>query len=131
MRPALFWLFRWLDGLTAHACNSVMQDERVVPKEQLEHDLRALGVAKGQAVRLHASVKAVGWVVGGPDTVLHALLNVLTPAGTLMMLASWEDNTYDLEHWPEAKREAYLASCPAFDPATSQADRREMGVFAE
>ena len=37
-----------------------------------------------------------------------------------MMLASWEDHPYDLERWPEAKRQTYLAACPAFDPATSR-----------
>jgi aminoglycoside 3-N-acetyltransferase len=38
---------------------------------------------------LHASVKAIGWVVGGPDIILEALLDLLTPAGTLMMLVSY------------------------------------------
>lgn len=97
----------------------------VVTKDQAEHDLRALGVGEGQVVMLHTSVKAVGWVVGGPDTVLRALLDVLTSQGTLMMLASWEDNFYDLERCPEAKRQAYLTSCLAFDPTTSYADNRE------
>ena len=104
---------------------------RVVTQEQLEHDLRALGVTEGGLVMLHASVKAVGWIVGGPDTILHTLLGILTSQGTLMMLASWEDNPYDLERWPEAKRQAYHAACPAFDPATSRADHRELGILSE
>lgn len=48
-----------------------------------------------------------------------------------MMLASWEDNPHNLERWPEAKRQAYLTSCPASDPTTSRADHREMGVLTE
>lgn len=61
---------------------------------------------------LHASVKNVGWVVGGPDVVLDAILEVLTASGTLMMLASWEDNPYTLRHWAKERQEAYLQECP-------------------
>lgn len=108
-----------------------MPRDSVVTEDQLEHDLRALGVREGQVVMLHASVKAVGWVIGGPCRVLRALLEILTPQGTLMMLANWEDNPYDLERWPEAKRQAYLTSYPSFDPATSRADHRELGFLTE
>lgn len=108
-----------------------MPKRRVVTRDQLEHDLRGLGVTAGQVVMLHASVKAVGWLVGGPDMILRALLDLLTSRGTLMMLASWEDNPYDLERWPKAKRRAYLEACPAFDPATSRADHRELSILTE
>lgn len=57
----------------------------LVTKSCLVADLRGLGVHAGQSVMLHASVKAIGWVVGGPDVVLDALLEVLTPSGTLIM----------------------------------------------
>ncbi|WP_045235111.1 aminoglycoside 3-N-acetyltransferase [Deinococcus pimensis] len=97
----------------------------------IQRDLRALGVHAGQVLMLHASVKCVGWVVGGPDALLQALLAVLTPAGTLMMLAGWEDNPYELDNWTEEKRQAYLAACPAFDPRTSRADHRELSILAE
>lgn len=73
---------------------------------------------------MHASVKAVGWVVGGPDIVLEALLDVLTPKGTLMMYVAWEDGTYEMRQWPKEKRQAYLEECPGFDPATSRAYRK-------
>ena len=93
----------------------------LVTRSRLVHDLKALGVGPGQVVMLHASVKAVGWVVGGPDVILHALREVLGPDGTLMMYVGWEDNPYDLGSWPEAKRRVYLDECPAFDPANSRA----------
>jgi aminoglycoside 3-N-acetyltransferase len=70
---------------------------------------------------LHASVKAVGWIVGGPDTILRALMDVLTPSGTLMMYVGWPDGTQEMECWPEDRRRAYLDECPPFDPATSRA----------
>lgn len=102
-----------------------------VTKGQLAAGLRTLGVAAGQTVMLHASVRAIGWVLGGPRVVLEALLDVLSPGGTLMMLASWEGAPYRMERWPAAQQAACLAECPAFDPATSPAAHREMSILAE
>jgi aminoglycoside 3-N-acetyltransferase len=96
----------------------------LVTRSRLVGDFRALGVQPGQVVMLHASVRAVGWAVGGPDVVLHALREALGPDGTLMMMVGWEDNPYDLDSWPEDRRRAYLEECPPFDPATSRAHRK-------
>jgi aminoglycoside 3-N-acetyltransferase len=63
-----------------------------VTRSMLARDLRQLGVAMGNTVMLHASVKAIGWIVGGPDVVIQALLDSLGVEGTLMMLVSWEDS---------------------------------------
>ena len=108
-----------------------MSKQPIVTKTQLSRDLKKLGLSAGQVVMLHASVKRIGWVVGGPDVVLDAILEILTSSGTLMMLASWEDNPYELAHWPRERQEAYLQECPAFDPQRSRADRREMGILTE
>jgi aminoglycoside 3-N-acetyltransferase len=89
----------------------------IITRSGLIQDLEALGVRPGLVVMLHASVGAVGWVVGGPDIVLHALREVLGPEGTLMMYIGWEDNPYEMTSWPEAKRRAYREECPPFDPA--------------
>ena len=105
-------------------------DKPLVTRNRLVNDLRSLGVGSGQVVMLHASVKAVGWVVGGPDMIIQALLDVLTPQGTLMMLVSWEDGTYEMAEWPEDKRRAYLDECPAFDPGRSRAYRK-WGILTE
>jgi aminoglycoside 3-N-acetyltransferase len=97
---------------------------QVVTRSRLIEDFTHLGVRPGEVIMLHASVRSVGWVVGGPDVVLHALRVVLGADGTLMMYVGWEDNPYELETWPEESRRAYLEECPAFDPATSRANRR-------
>ena len=97
------------------------EDPALVTKSRLIDDLKALGIQAGQVVMLHASVRAVGWVVGGPDVIIHALREVLGPDGTLMMYVGWQDGTYEMASWPEAKRRAYLEECPAFDPAISRA----------
>jgi aminoglycoside 3-N-acetyltransferase len=103
----------------------------IITKSRLIEDLQALGVHAGQVVMLHASVKNIGWVVGGPETVLQALLEVLTPTGTLMMVVAWEDNPYELQDWPPERQQAYLEECPAFDPETSRADHRLLGILSE
>jgi aminoglycoside 3-N-acetyltransferase len=95
-----------------------------VTRSGLVEDFIDLGVRPGGIIMLHASVRSVGWVVGGPDVVLHALREALGPEGTLMMMVGWEDNPYELETWPEERRRAYLEECPAFDPATSRANRK-------
>lgn len=108
-----------------------MKNQPIVTRSQLVRNLGELGVSAGQAVMLHASVRNIGWIVGGPDVVLDAILAVLTPTGTLMMMVSWEDNPYELEHWPRERQEAYLRECPAYDPTSSRADRRKMGILTE
>ncbi len=97
------------------------EEPPIITRSRLTEDLKALGIGPGQVVMLHASVKAVGWVVGGPDVILHAIREVLGPEGTLMMYVGWEDGTYEMGSWPEEKRRAYLEECPPFDPATSRA----------
>ena len=97
---------------------------QVITKSRLLDDLRRLGVNAGQTVMLHALVRAIGWIVGGPDVVIQALLDVLEPTGTLMMYIGWEDSPYDLAEWPEDWQRAYLEECPPFDPATSRACRK-------
>jgi len=56
-------------------------------RQQLADDFRKLGLGPGDVVMLHASVRAVGEVAGGPDVIHLALKDALT-TGTLMMYAS-------------------------------------------
>lgn len=102
-----------------------------VVRSQLAADLRRLGLRAGDTVLLHVSVKSIGWIVGGPQVVLKAIFDVLTPAGTLMMLASWEGNPYELAEWSEEEQRRWLAECPPFDPQTSPVDHRELSILAE
>jgi len=56
----------------------------VVSKVRLIKDLRALGIAAGDTLMVHSSLSSIGYVEGGPNTVIDALLEVLTSSGTLM-----------------------------------------------
>lgn len=102
----------------------------LVTRKGLTEDLQRLGLIPGQVVMLHASVKAVGWVVGGPDVVLQSVLDVIGPDGTLMMLASWEDRPYHIQKWSAEKQKIYREECPPFDPGTSRANRN-YSILAE
>jgi aminoglycoside 3-N-acetyltransferase len=110
--------------------SAVARDLSPVTRSRLLADLLGLGVRPGGVLIVHARLSAVGWVPGGADTVVQALLDALGPYGTLMVLCGWEHHCYDLERWPIERREAYLAEPPAFDPRHSAANR-EMGRLAE
>ena len=52
-------------------------------RAELASEFTRLGVKPGDAVMLHASIRAVGAVAGGPDQIHLALKDALTDAGTL------------------------------------------------
>ena len=95
-----------------------------ITKSRLVADFRKLGVKLGDTIMLHTSVKSIGWIVGGPDVVIQALLDALGSKGTLMMIVGWEDSPYRLAEWNEEWQQAYLKECPPFDPKTSRAYRK-------
>ena len=71
---------------------------------------------------VHVSMKSLGWVVGGADTVVQALLDAVGPDGTLVaMCGSHSDTWYGFERWPISSQELYRAEMPAFDPERSEA----------
>lgn len=105
-------------------------NDRLYTQRDLAAALRALGVTDGQTVMLHASVKAVGKAMGGPNVILGALLHVLGIDGTLMMYAGWEDIPDFVLELPAPLREIYYAEHPPFDPAVARAVRAN-SVLAE
>jgi aminoglycoside 3-N-acetyltransferase len=100
--------------------------------EKLANDFRKLGIAAGDTVMLHASVRAVGEVAGGPDAIHLALKSALTPEGTLMMYAScprFYDEVGRGNLTVEQEREL-REKLPAFDPLTARSDR-DNGILVE
>ena len=45
--------------------------------ERLADDIRKMGFKKGDALMVHSSLKSIGWVEGGADTVIDAILSVI------------------------------------------------------
>jgi aminoglycoside 3-N-acetyltransferase len=101
-------------------------------RETLAEDFGRLGVEPGDVVMLHASVRAVGEVAGGPDQIHLALKDALTGAGTLMMYAScpaYVDEVGRGHLTPEFEQEL-LDTLPAFDPYTARSSR-DNGALVE
>ncbi len=104
-----------------------------IRQSRLRRDLHALGVRPGQTVMVHTRMSAVGWIPGGADSLLAALLEAVganDDGGTLLALCSWEHHCYDLDRWPADRWAAYLAEPPAFHPQMSAADP-ELGRLPE
>jgi len=101
-------------------------------RRELAADFRALGVRSGDTIMLHASVRAVGRIAGGPDQIHLALKDALTPDGTLMMYASCP------EHYDEVGRgnltadeeRELLEKLPPFDASTARS-QRDNGALVE
>ena len=89
----------------------------------LRREFSDLGLKSGMTVMVHSSLNQVGWTVGGPVTVIRALLDVLGTAGTLVMPAE-SPNVSDPSTWndPRVRQEWYGAirdNLPVFDPRTT------------
>jgi aminoglycoside 3-N-acetyltransferase len=105
----------------------------MVTTRSLVDDLVRLGVKKGETLVVHASMSRMGWVCGGAETVVRALLEAIGPDGTLVMPAQAGANS-DPKHWHHppvqpAWWDRIRAETPPFDPQVTPT--RGMGVVAE
>ena len=78
----------------------------------LTRQLRALGVGEGDVVRIHASMRRVGPVVGRAAGLVEALSSAVGSRGTLLMVLSATEDV-------------------PFDALSSPVDVADMGIFAE
>jgi len=62
-------------------------------KDEIREGLGQLGVAPGDVLFVHSSLKSFGHVVGGPDAVIDAMLEAVGSEGTLA-LPVFSNNTY-------------------------------------
>src|SRR5215831_4569259 len=101
-------------------------------RNELSTGFRRLGVTCGDLVMLHASIRAVGSIAGGPDQIHLALKDVLTPEGTLVMYASCPQHVDEIGrgNLTAAEERELLEKLPAFDHLTARA-QRENGALVE
>jgi aminoglycoside 3-N-acetyltransferase len=85
-----------------------------ISHEQIVNELHSLGLGAGQIVFVHSSLRSLGHVQGGAETVVDAFLDVLGATGTLVV------PTFTFAHG--------RADDPIFDP---QQDQSEMGAITE
>ena len=56
-----------------------------IDKATIVNGLRAMGIVPGDVVMLHSSLKSLGYVEGGAQTVLEAVYEAVSPGGTLVV----------------------------------------------
>ncbi len=101
--------------------------------DDLVADFRTLGLNAGETVIVHTSLSSIGWVCVDAQTVVDALLEVLTPEGTLVM-PTHSGQYSNPAHWsnppiPEGWIETVTKSRPAYRPETTPT--RGVGVVPE
>ena len=109
-----------------------MTSDAMLTRQRLSTDLTALGLTAGDVVMVHASLRAIGEVAGGPDEVHLAIKDVVTDTGTMFMYASCPAYVDDVGRGvltPEQEAEV-LEKLPPFDPYTARSSR-ENGALVE
>jgi aminoglycoside 3-N-acetyltransferase len=104
-------------------------------EEQLVNDLRDLGLPEGACVLAHVSLRSIGPIAGGAETLVRVFRRVLGPEGTLLVPtftfahsdpAGWRNAPTTPEDLERARAEV-----PVFDPQTTPAHVPWIGVFPE
>ncbi len=96
----------------------------IATRRSLRADFEALGLEPGDAVLAHAALRRIGRILGGPDALIDAVMEVIGPEGTLLGYCDWRGEE-DIDEFPELADEV-----PPFDPARSRS-ARENGAFPE
>jgi aminoglycoside 3-N-acetyltransferase len=94
-------------------------------RRHLTDGLRSLGVAIGDVVMAHASVRAVGELAGGPDEIHLALKDAIGEEGTMLMYAGCPSHVDEVGRGtlsPQQEAEV-LEKLPPFDADTARSDR--------
>ncbi len=100
--------------------DTIKKLDKPLTKELLVGQLKELGIQPGMTLLVHSSLSQLGWVSGGQVAVILALMDVLTPEGTLVMPAHSADLS-DPEPWenppvPESWHQIIRDTMPAYDP---------------
>lgn len=104
-----------------------------VTVETMASDLDTLGVEPGQTILVHGSLSSLGWVCGGPTTVVDALMDVIGEDGTIVMPTHSPGNRDPSDMGnppvPESWYDTIREQMPAYRPAVTPT--RGMGAIAE
>ena len=108
-------------------------ERKIVVKQDILDAFRQLGISDGQCVMVHTSLSSLGFVCGGAQVVIEALLEAVGREGTIMMpTQSWKnlDPTAGV-HWeePEAWWLVIRDHWPAYDKNVTPTNT--MGAVAE
>jgi aminoglycoside 3-N-acetyltransferase len=104
-----------------------------VTLSRLRSGLQALGVRAGDRLLVHSSLSVLGFVAGGSQTVIEALMGAVGPDG-LLVTPAFTSGLSDPADWqappvPADWIEPIRAEMPVFDPRLSPS--RGVGAIAE
>ena len=108
-------------------------ERKLVLKQDIISALKAVGMKPGQTAMVHTSLSSLGFVCGGAQMVIEALLECVGGEGTIMMPAqSWKNlDPATGVHWeePEEWWQAIRDNWPAYNPDITPTNT--MGATAE
>lgn len=108
-------------------------ERKLIVKEDVIEALKRVGVMQGQTIMVHTSLSKLGFVCGGAQTIIEALLECAGNQGTIMMPAqSWKN--LDPEsgvYWEEPKEwwQTIREHIPAYNKYITPTNT--MGAVAE
>jgi aminoglycoside 3-N-acetyltransferase len=102
-------------------------------QDDLTDELRFAGLQTGDLVLVHSSLRSLGFVVGGAQAVVGALLDAVGPTGTIVV-PTHSDPWSEPSHWidpplPDDWHDVIRANLPAFHPRVTPTSR--MGAVVE
>lgn len=113
--------------------DTIEQSASPLTVASLTENLQMCGLAEGQTVIVHMAMSKLGWIIGGAEAVILALLAAVGESGTIMMVTNSSNNT-DPSEWqnppvPEDWWPTIRDHTPAYNPLTTPT--RGMGVVPE
>ena len=106
---------------------------KTIVKTEIIEALKEIGLERGDAVMVHASLGKIGYVCGGAQAVIEALIEVVGEEGTIMMpTQSWKNLDPETGvHWlaEEADWDKIRENWPAYDKRITPTNT--MGCVAE
>lgn len=106
---------------------------QVITKVDIIKELQEVGLKSGDVVMVHTSLKSMGYICGGAQAVIEALLAVVGKEGTVMMpTQSWKNlGPEEGVHWlcDEADWQVIRENWPAYDKNLTPTNT--MGAVAE
>jgi aminoglycoside 3-N-acetyltransferase len=112
---------------------TIHNQTRLNTVESIALDLQQLGINPGTVLLVHSSLSKLGWVCGGAVAVVQALMQIITPSGTLVMPTHSGDlsepGRWHLPPVPQDWWQPIRDTMPAFHPAYTPT--RGMGKIPE
>ena len=116
-----------------HMSDILQRKQHPFYRQELKELLRQLGLEWGDTIMLHASLRAFGYLIGGAETIIEALLSTLGPEGTLVMPSQTVGHSNPrFWQYPPVPREWHEKICDSilpYDPERTPVDQ-ELGQTA-